>query len=189
MSLSTYLTVLLVGATLGMANAGTVQASPRAALPVCAAVGNQSSLAGAQDAKEIQRIIPTHPFFLRAAAGSRFQSCTVRFESEGRLELQYRFRGEESLRVVSDPRLEHTSITAAIRLARDEQAETILLQAERASYGSGCGLDMAHPQKQAVKGEAGISETVYQGSACNCRGTIRRDAKSKLTGFVLSMAC
>ena len=167
-----------------------VEASPRTAYPRCATAGGPPSAADSEGAKELQRSIATSPLFRKTAAASRVQACTVSFESDGRFSLEYRFGGGQSMRVEHDLNIEYTSIATTVRLAPGDHAETLLTQAERWSFGKdGCGLDMPHPDTKAVKGEPGVRETTYEGSVCNCRGTIRHDTKRQLTGFVLTSAC
>lgn len=143
-----------------------------------------------RDARQLQRAIEANPLFLKPAAASRVRGCTVSFESSGRFVLEYRFRGKQSLQVERDSTIEYTAIRSTFCLASGEHAETILSQAERSNFGANsCGLDMQHSETRRVQDEPRLTETVYQGNVCNCRGTIRRDAKQHVIGFILTSAC
>jgi hypothetical protein len=185
-SIGGYLLVMWVAFT-GLAHAGGVEAGRR---PYCASAGEAPSAEDVADARHLQRTIEANPLFLQPAAASVVRGCTVNFESNGRFVLEYRFRGKQSLRVERDSAIEYISIKSTFELPAGNRAEAILSQAERSSYGAnGCGLDMQKPETRPVKYERGLTETVYEGNVCNCRGTIRRDAKNKVIGFILTSAC
>jgi hypothetical protein len=152
--------------------------------------GATPSAGDSRDARDLQRTIETNPLFLKPAAASAVRARTVSFESNGRFVLEYQFRGKQSLRVERDSTIEYTSIESNFQLAPGNHAEAILSQAERSSFGAnGCGLDMRHPETRPVEYERSLLETVCQGNVCNCRGTIRRDAKQHVIGFILTSAC
>lgn len=171
----------------GIAHAASAAAATRAE---CAIAGEAPTEEDIRDARQLQRSIEAHPLFLKPAAASPVRGCTANFESAGRFVLDYRFRGKQSLRVERDTAIEYIAIKSSFQLAPGEQAETILRQAERSSFGAnGCGLDMQHADTHPVQYEPQLNETVYQGNVCNCRGIIRRDAKRQVIGFILTSAC
>lgn len=181
-----YVLVMLLAVS-GIADAASAAA---ARSTECAITGEAPTQDDIRDARQLQRSIEAHPLFLRPAAASPVRGCTANFESAGRFVLDYRFRGKQSLRVERDTAIEYIAIKSTFQLAPGEQAETILRQAERSSFGAnGCGLDMQHGDTHPVQYEQQLNETVYQGNVCNCRGTIRRDAKRQVIGFILTSAC
>ncbi|HEU4374570.1 MAG TPA: hypothetical protein VFS02_13815 [Telluria sp.] len=156
----------------------------------CDVAGATPSADDLRDARHLQQSIEANPLFLKPAAASRVLRCTATFESRGRFVLDYRFRGKQSLRVERDTAIEYLAIKSTFQLAPGELAESILTQAEQSQFGqNGCGLDMQKADTHPVQYEKQISETVYQGKVCNCRGIVRRDAKQQVIGFILTSTC
>jgi hypothetical protein len=178
--------LLMLATVPGVAPAG---AAPPPVAP-CEVAGATPSAEDLRDARHLQQSIETNPLFLKPAAASRVRGCTANFESSGRFVLDYRFRGKQSLRVERDTATEYIAIKSTFPLAPGELAESILTQAEQSHFGpNGCGLDLQQADTHPVQYEKQLSETVYQGKVCNCRGIIRRDAKQQVVGFILTSAC
>lgn len=156
----------------------------------CDVTGETPGADDLRDARHLQQSIESNPLFLKPAAASQVRGCTANFESPGRFTLDYRFRGKQSVRVERDTAIEYIAIKSTFQLAPGELAESILTQAEQSHFGpNGCGLDMQHADTHPVQYEKQISETVYQGKVCNCRGIIRRDARQQVIGFILTSTC
>ena len=179
--------LLMLAAVLVSASAAS------AAAPVvapCEVTGVAPSAEDLRDARHLQESVEANQLFLKPAAASRVRGCTANFESSGRFVLDYRFRGKQSFRVERDTAIEYIAIKSTFQLAPGELAESILTQAEQSHFGpNGCGLDMQKADTHPVQYEKQLTETVYQGNVCNCRGIIRRDAKQQVIGFILTSTC
>jgi hypothetical protein len=182
--------LLLMLALAAGAAPGASASAAVAEIAPCAVAGEAPSAEDLRDARHLQKSIEANPLFLKPASVSPVRGCTANFESNGRFVLDYRFRGKQSLRVERDTAIEYLSIKSTFLLPPGELAESLLTQAERSNFGpNGCGLDMQHADTHPVQYEKQLTETVYQGKVCNCRGIIRRDARQRVIGFILTSTC
>ena len=159
------------------------------AVTACAVEGTPSP-GDAASALALQRSVETSPLYTIPASTEGVAACRIRYQPDGVLGLEYRFRGGGSLHVTRDARIEYTEQDARFALTVKEAPEAILARTERVAFGpNGCGIDWRHFETQAAEGELGVTETIYRGEICNCQARIRRGAAGQVIGLMFRSAC
>ena len=188
----------LRGAGIALLLSACSKESPAPAPPpapvVCSVSEGSPNPAAQQAAKELQARIQGGPLYLTAAQRSSLAACAWRFPEGGALAQEYSFRNGDKLQVQRDASIEYSNQSLSLAAPPVEPPETLLKQAERASFGEqGCGIDWQAPPEQAqpsTAAEAGtVSESVFRGAACNCQARVRKNAAGQAVGLMLRSAC
>ena len=167
---------------------------PSPAPVACSVLEGQPNPAALQAARDLQAQIQQGPLYQTAAAHSSLTACVWRFPEGGALALEYSFRNGGKLQVQRDAGIEYSNQSLSLAEPPAEPPETLLKQAERASFGEqGCGIDWQAPPEQAqpsASAEAGTtSESVFRGKSCNCQARVRKNAAGRAVGLMLRSAC
>ena len=156
----------------------------------CAVVGGKLSPQKAAAIKALQRNIETSPLYTIPANTKGLVACSISYQPDGVIKLEYQFREGSWLHVTHDQRIEYMEQNASFPLPSSELPEAILARAERVAFGSDdCRIDWNQPETPSAKDASGVKETVFWGDVCNCQAHIRRNADGLVVGFMLRSAC
>jgi hypothetical protein len=170
---------------------GNVQAGQERSLPKtnrCVPIGIISS-ASLTVLAEMQATVENGRFYSIPTASAGVKECTIRDDS-GVLQLEYKFRNNDWLRVIGDERIEYSMQEVRYTLPSKDDAITILKHELHNWFGGvDCGIDWNNPVVTVAKDDVKAMDTVYWGEVCNCSARIRHDSGNRVIGLRISSVC
>lgn len=141
---------------------------------------------------EIQHNVEVGPLYMIPAASLGVLECRMKEVDRDDLilDLEYRFKKGDWLRIRRSDSIEMTIEEASFTLSPKEDPVAIMKLEEKNMMGeNGCGIEWQKPVVKPAEDDKNIMQTEYWGGQCNCRVSIRRDTKNRVIGLIISSAC